>query len=69
MQTPGRSSRIAPACAIRTAGLALLIIAVSPRAGHGAELIAPQAMRAIGTVDTRFQSYNVEMVEVTGGRF
>ncbi|WP_229583564.1 hypothetical protein [Paracoccus sp. S-4012] len=26
-------------------------------------------MRKVGTVDERFQSYNVEMVEVTGGRF
>jgi hypothetical protein len=26
-------------------------------------------MRKIGTVDERFQSYNVEMVEVIGGRF
>jgi hypothetical protein len=26
-------------------------------------------MARIGTVDERFQSYNVEMVEVTGGRF
>ncbi|MCP3472618.1 hypothetical protein NLM33_20090 [Bradyrhizobium sp. CCGUVB1N3] len=26
-------------------------------------------MTAIGTIDARFQSYNVEMVEVTGGRF
>src|SRR5437660_3213494 len=26
-------------------------------------------MRRIGTVDERFQSYNVEMVEVVGGRF
>ncbi|GLR85123.1 hypothetical protein GCM10007857_18330 [Bradyrhizobium iriomotense] len=26
-------------------------------------------MKAIGTIDARFQSYNVEMVEVTGGRF
>ena len=29
----------------------------------------PAAMARIGTVDPRFQSYNVEMVEVTGGRF
>ncbi len=29
----------------------------------------PVAMRRIGKVDERFQSYNVEMVEVTGGRF
>src|ERR1700757_1921107 len=26
-------------------------------------------MRLIGTVDERFQSYNIEMVEVIGGRF
>jgi hypothetical protein len=31
--------------------------------------IAPATMPAIGTIDARFQSYNVEMVEVTGGRF
>ncbi len=29
----------------------------------------PSTMKKIGTVDVRFQSYNVEMVEVTGGRF
>jgi len=29
----------------------------------------PATMKAVGTVDERFQSYNVEMVEVTGGRF
>ncbi|MFN7919402.1 MAG: hypothetical protein U0Q16_04855 [Bryobacteraceae bacterium] len=29
----------------------------------------PAAMKRIGMVDARFQSYNVEMVEVTGGRF
>ncbi len=31
--------------------------------------IAPEHMPRIGTVDDRFQSYNIEMVEVTGGRF
>jgi hypothetical protein len=29
----------------------------------------PAKMPAIGTVDERFQSYNIEMVEVIGGRF
>ncbi len=29
----------------------------------------PAGMRRVGQVDERFQSYNVEMVEVTGGRF
>jgi hypothetical protein len=31
--------------------------------------LAPAAMPRIGTVNERFQSYNIEMVEVTGGRF
>ena len=31
--------------------------------------IAPSSMPRIGTVDPRFQSYNIEMIEVTGGRF
>ncbi len=31
--------------------------------------IAPASMPRIGTIDQRFQSYNVEMVEVTGGNF
>ena len=31
--------------------------------------LAPGKMKAVGEVDARFQSYNVEMVEVTGGRF
>ena len=29
----------------------------------------PAKMARIGTVDERFQSYNVEMLEVTGGKF
>jgi hypothetical protein len=33
------------------------------------DAITPSAMPRIGTVDTRFQSYNIEMVEITGGRF
>jgi len=31
--------------------------------------IAPAALPRIATIDERFQSYNIEMVEVTGGRF
>lgn len=32
-------------------------------------IIAPGSMPRVGTVDERFQSYNIEAVEVTGGRF
>jgi heparanase len=31
--------------------------------------VDPSKMQRIGTVDERFQSYNVEMLEVTGGKF
>jgi heparanase len=31
--------------------------------------VTPSSMPRIGTVDARFQSYNIEMVEITGGRF
>lgn len=31
--------------------------------------LAPSSMARVGKVDDRFQSYNIEMVEVTGGRF
>jgi len=31
--------------------------------------VVPETMRRIGTVDDRFQSYNIEMVEVIGGKF
>jgi heparanase len=31
--------------------------------------VKPSAMPRMGSVDDRFQSYNIEMVEVTGGRF
>ncbi len=29
----------------------------------------PKSMKKVGTVDTRFQSYNVEMAEIIGGKF
>ena len=39
------------------------------RTSLSAGAVAPENMPRIGTVDDRFQSYNIEMVEVTGGRF
>ncbi|WP_312015659.1 hypothetical protein [Bradyrhizobium liaoningense] len=35
----------------------------------GEQFVAPSSLKTIGTIDARFQSYNVEMVEITGGRF
>ena len=31
--------------------------------------VSPPTMPRVGTVDERFQSFNIEMLEVTGGRF
>ena len=47
--------------------------AAAHRAGASQDVampsLAPATFARIGTVDERFQSYNVEMLEVTGGRF
>ena len=37
--------------------------------GQSPVRLTPSSMPRVGKVDERFQSYNVEMVEVTGGRF
>jgi hypothetical protein len=38
-------------------------------AGTAAVALAPSQMPRVGAVDPRFQSYNIEMVEITGGNF
>lgn len=41
----------------------------TPFAGAQSVSLDPAKMQRIGTIDERFQSYNVEMLEVTGGKF
>src|ERR1700694_1004495 len=48
---------------------ALLVAFPCLRAAAGELSLAPTSMARTGTVDERFQSYNIEMVEVPGGRF
>src|SRR5712671_3361637 len=50
------------------AALAMTACARAPAPGSQ-ERIDAASLRRIGTVDERFQSYNIEMVEVIGGRF
>src|SRR4051812_17028825 len=47
------------------------LLIANPASGAFAQeiSIAPASMTRLGTVDERLQSYNVEMVEVTGGNF
>lgn len=40
-----------------------------PSCAQSTVQVAPAQMPRVGTVSDRFQSYNIEMVEVTGGRF
>jgi Glycosyl hydrolase family 79, N-terminal domain len=49
--------------------LMLLVVLACSRGLADAPSVTPASMMRIGEVDERFQSYNVEMVEVTGGRF
>ena len=55
------------------AGVALVGLVASagtaPRIEAARVVLAPATMKRIATVDERFQSYNVEMAEVVGGRF
>jgi heparanase len=51
------------------AALALLLAPLSSATAADAPALAPHTMPFLGTVDDRFQSYNIEMVEITGGRF
>jgi hypothetical protein len=53
-------ARIALAAALTTA---------CARSAPAQSVIAPQTMKVLGEVDPRYVSYNVEAVEVTGGRF
>jgi hypothetical protein len=47
----------------------LCVVVDRPCARADAPVIVPANLPRIGTIDERFQSYNVEMVEVTGGQF
>ncbi len=52
-------------------GIVIAALAGSQKAAAQAPTLSvdPSRLPRLGTIDARFQSYNVEMVEVTGGRF
>jgi heparanase 1 len=49
--------------------LALVLLGLAAGGASEAAPLSPSTFPKIGTVDERYQSYNVEMLEVTGGRF
>jgi glycosyl hydrolase family 79 len=50
-------------------GLALAVAVGCHVAAAGEATIVPAELPAVGAIDARFQSFNIEMVEVTGGPF
>jgi heparanase len=51
-------------------GVALAILCALPASAADLSIVlAPATMARIGSIDERFQSYNIEMVEVAGGHF
>jgi heparanase 1 len=50
--------------------LAMAVLGSSPALfGAPVTAVVPAKMPRVGTIDERFQSFNIEMLEVTGGRF
>ena len=50
-------------------GVAFAILCAPASAADPSIALAPATMARVGSIDARFQSYNIEMVEVTGGHF
>src|SRR5437016_4922791 len=49
------------------------LVAVAPQMTQAQDRMSvplfPASMKRVGTIDERYQSFNVEMLEVTGGKF
>lgn len=60
-----RSVVPAALCAVLSIGASSLLAQSAVPATN----ISPETMPKVGTIDERFQSYNIETVEITGGRF
>src|SRR5262249_30245327 len=64
----GRDGRSHPLRVV-TLGAALLALYLPSPTSASSITLRPATMAPVATVDPRFQSYNIEMVEVTGGHF
>lgn len=61
--------RAAAATIVVCAALTSASVAMADPEGDRLVVVAPASLPTVGRVDERFQSYNVEMVEVAGGNF
>ena len=69
MRTTPERSLFGRHCALSWLTLALLAAQSHAASIPDAPAITPSHLPRLATVDERFQSYNIEMVEITGGRF
>src|SRR3954451_21654632 len=51
------------------AGLVAFISVMAISAADSTISIDPRGLKVVAEVDPRFQAYNIEMLEITGGRF
>jgi hypothetical protein len=58
-----------PWFSLTAAALAIMAATATAQSPAPAARLDPARMPLVTTIDERFQSYNIEMVEVTGGRF
>ena len=69
-QTKAMNPKDSRGCFVSVVFAALGITACTKAPGpRSPGRIEAASMRKIGTIDERFQPYNIEMVEVIGGRF
>lgn len=56
---------------LAVSSFASLILTMSPAAPaqQNPAAVTPLSLAKVTTIDSRFQSYNIEILEVTGGRF
>ncbi len=57
------------ATAVQALTLAMGVIGLLSMVALAQTLVQPRLMPKIGQVDPRFVSYNIEAIDVTGGRF
>lgn len=56
-------------CSAIMATSVVMMLSIKPGQAFGQINLKPQTMTGIGQVDARYLSYNIEAVEITGGRF
>ncbi len=68
----GHAAGLPPKTGAGLCGLLAFALLLAPAAAQtpaGAASVTPSSLARAGTISERFQSYNIEMIEITGGNF